>query len=61
MSGKLIILMPHFKNCRLRFINRRIMDAVVDYPIPSESMSEPLEDCVSVPPKYETLPLPPDS
>ena len=61
MSGKLLILRPHFFNCRLRFINRRIMDAVVDYPIPSESECKPPDGCVSHREKYETQPLPPNS
>jgi len=61
MSGKLIILMPHFKNCRLRYLNRRIMEAMPVYVPPSESMSEPPDGCVSPQAKYEPLPTPPDT
>ncbi len=33
MSVKLIILRPHFFNCRLRLINQEIMDALPMYEI----------------------------
>jgi hypothetical protein len=61
MTAKILILRPHFFNCRLRYINRRIMLALPMYPIPSESEYKPPVGCELAPPEYETLPTAPDS
>ncbi len=37
MSGKLIILLPHYTNYPLRLINREILNALPVYEPPNES------------------------
>jgi len=61
MSAKIILLLPHYSNSRLRLINQEILDAMPYYKHPSESECKPPDGCVSPQAKYETLPTPPDS
>ena len=61
MTAKIIFLLPHCCNSRLRLINREILDNMVRYPIPSKSECKPPDGSVSHQEKYETLPTTPDS
>ena len=60
MTGKLILLLPHYYNLNLRLINQQILDNMPVYVHPNESECKPPDDLVDIQGKWEPLP-PPDS